>query len=50
MRDALRDIATLTYKEVVREPVVREADETSRIPALVADLGVSLRHYLICVL
>ena len=40
MRDALGDIAALTYKEVVREPVVREADEAQGISALVADLGV----------
>ena len=40
MRDALGDITALTYKEVVREPVVREADETSGIPALIANLGV----------
>ena len=39
VRDALGDIASLAYKEVVREPVVREADD-ARIPALVADLGV----------
>ena len=28
LRDALGDIAALTHKKVVREPVVREADET----------------------
>ena len=32
VRDALGDIAALTYKEVVREPVVRETGETSGIP------------------
>ena len=40
VRDALGDIAALAYKEVVREPVVREADEARGISALVADLGV----------
>ena len=40
VRDALGDIAALAYNEVVREPVVREADEAWRISALVADLGV----------
>ena len=40
MRYALGDIAALTYKEFLREPVVREADETSRILALVVELGV----------
>ena len=39
VRDALGDIAALAYKEVVREPVVREADEARGISALVADLG-----------
>ena len=34
------DIAALKYKEFLREPVVREADETSRILALVVELGV----------
>ena len=34
------EIAALTYKDVVRESVVREADETSRILGLVAELGV----------
>ena len=40
VRDALGDIAALAYKEVVREPVMREADEAWRISALVVDLGV----------
>ena len=40
MRDALEDIAALTCKEMVREPLVREADEINEIPALIADLGV----------
>ena len=40
VRDALGNIAALAYKEVVREPVVREADEARGISALVADLGV----------
>ena len=40
VRDVLGDIAALAYKEVVREPVVREADEIRGVSALVADLGV----------
>ena len=40
VRDALGDIASLAYKEVVSEPVVRDADNARRIPALVADLSV----------
>ena len=40
IRDALGDIAALAYKEVVREPVVTEANEIRGGSALVADLGV----------
>ncbi len=40
VRDALGDIAAMAYKEVVREPIVRDADDARGIPALVADLGV----------
>ena len=40
VRDALGDIEALAYKEVVREPVAREADEIRGVSALVADLGV----------
>ena len=39
MRDALRDIAAMAYK-VIREPVVREADNATGVPALIADLDV----------
>ena len=40
VRNALGDIASLAYREVTKEPVVREPDETRNLPALVADLGV----------
>ena len=40
VRDALGDIADMAYREVIREPVVREASDAAGIPALVADLGV----------
>lgn len=40
IRDALRDIGAMAYKEVVREPVGRDADDARGVPALVADLGV----------
>ena len=40
VRDALGDIGALAFKEVTREHVVRETDETRGILALVADLGV----------
>ena len=28
------------FKDVYREPVVREADDAKQVPALIADLGV----------
>ena len=40
IRDALGDLASIAYKEVIREPVVREADDKNNVPALIADLGV----------
>ena len=40
VRDALGDIAGMAYREVIREPIVRDANDSAGIPALVADLGV----------
>ena len=40
VRDALGDIASMAYKDVVREPIVREANDSLGMPALIADLGV----------
>ena len=40
VRDALGDIAAMAYREVTKEPIVREPDEARNLPALVADLGV----------
>ena len=40
VRDALGDIASLAYREVTKEPVVKEPDKTRNLPALGADLGV----------
>ena len=40
-RPCLRgDLATIAYKEVVREPVVREPNDRENVPALAADLSV----------
>ena len=39
IRDTLGDLAVLGFKEVLREPVVREADDTNGKTALFADLG-----------
>ena len=38
IRDALGDLACLAYKDVIREPVVRDGD--ADVPGLIADLGV----------
>ena len=38
IRDALGDLAA--YKEVLREPVIREPNVQKNVPALVADLSV----------
>ena len=37
VRDALGDLAAIVYKDVVREPIVQEADDSSGRPALIAD-------------
>ena len=41
VRDAFGDLSSLAYGQVVREPVVREANHSSDSPALVADLSVN---------
>ena len=38
VRDALGDMAALAYKDVIREPVVREGN--AEVSAVVADLGI----------
>ena len=38
VRDALGDLAALAYKDVIREPIVREGSDTAL--ALIADLGI----------
>ena len=40
VRDALGDIAAKAYQEVTKEPIIREADDTQSITALVADLRI----------
>ena len=37
VRDALGDLAALAYRDVIREPIVREGDDA---PTLIADLGI----------
>ena len=40
VRDAIGDLASLVYKEVMREPIVQEANDACGIPSLVADLSI----------
>ena len=40
VRDALGDLAAIVYKDVVREPIVQEADDSRGRPALIADLSI----------
>ena len=40
IKDALGDLASIAYKEVLREPVIREPNVQNNVPALVADLSV----------
>ena len=40
IRDSVGDLASLVWNQVLREPVVRDADDANAIPALVADLSI----------
>ena len=40
VRDALGDFAAIVHKDVVREPIVQEADDSSGRPALIAELSI----------
>ena len=41
MQDALGDLASIaSFRDVIREPIVRGADPVRGLPALVADLNV----------
>ena len=40
VQDALGDLAAIVYKDVVREPIVQEADDANGRPALIADLSI----------
>ena len=39
IHDALKDLVAMGFKEVVREPIVKEADDSVDSPALIADLS-----------
>ena len=36
VRDALGDLASIAFRDVIREPIVRDADPVRGLPALVA--------------
>jgi hypothetical protein len=40
IRDAIGDLSALAWKEIVREPVIREREDSTNTTALIADLGV----------
>ena len=40
IRDAIGDIASIVYKEVIWETVVQEADDACGVPSLIADLSI----------
>ena len=40
VRDALGEIAAMAFKEVIREPIVREADYQRGVSTLIANLGI----------
>ena len=40
VRDALGELASIAFRDVIREPIVTDADPVRGLPALVADLGV----------
>ena len=40
VRDALGDLAAIIYKDIVREPIVQEADDANGRPPLIADLSI----------
>ena len=40
VRDALGDFASIAFRDVIREPIVRDADPVRGLSALVTDLGV----------
>ena len=40
LRDAFGYLASIAFKDVIKEPVLQEADNARGIPALIADLGM----------
>ena len=40
IRDAIGDLASIVYKEVIQEPVVQEANDAYGVPSLIAALSI----------
>ena len=40
VRDVIGDLASLVYKEVVKEPIVQEANDADGVQSLIADLSI----------
>ena len=40
VRDVIGDLASVVFKEVVKEPVVQEANDAEGVPSLIADLSI----------
>ena len=40
VRDVIGDLASLVYKEVVKEPIVQEANDAEGVPSLIDDLSI----------
>ena len=40
VRDVIGDLASVAYKDIVKEPVVQEANDADGVPSLIADLSI----------
>ena len=40
VRDVIGDLASLVYMEVVKEPIVQEANDADGVPSLITDLSI----------
>ena len=40
VRDVIGDLASVVFKEIVKEPVVQEANDAEGVPSLIANLSI----------
>ena len=40
VRDVIGNLASVVFKEVVKEPVVQEANDAGGVPSLIADVSI----------